>query len=115
MCVHAFEKEKRDISKILKKISKNQINENFTSQQRMFPSYESNNQESIGFFKENIDFICEDRVLSDNLIVSPSTIENTLKESNEYYKTFLKNLKLICPPKYVNSFFCYFIKKLFIK
>ena len=70
----------------------------------MFPSYESNTQESIGFFKENIDFIREDRVLSDNLIASPSTIENTLKESNQDYKTFLKNLKLFCIQKYVYFF-----------
>lgn len=114
-CYNVFLSERKNILKLLKKIEKNENNdeklrqleqklEDFTTSSQGSIVFDSNELPESNEISQNIDEEQKYEDSKSNLIISPSLIQKNVESTmkiNEDYKKFLTDLRPLYPIKYV--------------
>jgi hypothetical protein len=114
-CYNVFLSERKNILKLLKKIEKNENNdeklrqleqklEDFTTSSQGSIVFDSNELPESNEISKNIDEEQKYEDSKSNLIISPSLIQKNVESTmkiNEDYKKFLTDLRPLYPIKYV--------------
>ena len=114
-CYNVFLSERKNILKLLKKIEKNENNdeklrqleqklEDFTTSSQGSIVFDSNELPESNEKSQNIDEEQKYEDSKSNLIISPSLIQKNVESTmkiNEDYKKFLADLRPLYPIKYV--------------